>query len=26
MDDPPPVVARRVWQAVPALHPFVARV
>ena len=23
--DPPDVVARRVWQAVPALHPFVVR-
>ena len=23
--DPPPIVARRVWEAVPALHPFVAR-
>jgi len=26
MDDRPDAVARRVWQAVPALHPFVARV
>jgi carbohydrate kinase (thermoresistant glucokinase family) len=24
-NDPPDVVARRVWEAVPALHPFVAR-
>jgi len=25
MDDPPGAVARRVWEAVPALHPFVLR-